>query len=188
MSIEVHVEGLERARRIAQQVINLGHNLEPLMAIGASVLEASTLNRFDTETDVEGVPWPPSKAALGLGRRSSGRISPGRTLFDTGGLEGSIRSEVRPNQFEIGVDARTTSAKFGYVHQFGYSGTQAVSPHRRTINQAFGVPIPPTIVNVRGFDRNMHIPKRSFIGVSAQDREDLEQAWSDHLRGLFGGG
>jgi phage gpG-like protein len=157
------------------------------MAIAGSVLEASTLRRFEEEKDVEGVPWPPSKAALGLAPRASGRIAPGRTLFDTGGLEGSIRHEVRRNEVEVGVDARTESARWAHVHQFGYSGRQSVGPYRRRINQAFGVPIPPREVEVRGFSRDMRIPKRSFIGVSAEDREDLEGAWSDHLEGLFHG-
>jgi phage gpG-like protein len=184
---DVEVKGLENAKRLARKVREVGGDLRPLMQIGASILEAGTLRRFDTETDVEGVPWRPSKAALGLARRASGRIAPGRTLFDTGGLEGSVRSEARATEFEVGVDARTESAKFGYVHQFGYAGVQTVGPHRRTINQAFGVPLPPTVVNVRGHDRRMVIPRRSFIGVSVQDREDLEDAWRDHLRGLFRG-
>lgn len=188
MTIEVEAQGIERFRRIAGEIIAQGRDLEPILAITGSVLEASTLRRFDEERDVEGVPWPPSKAALGLARRASGRIAPGRTLFDTGGLEGSIRNEVRPTEVEVGVDARTESAKWGYVHQFGYSGTQSVGPHRRTINQAFGVPIPPTVVEVSAHDRQMQIPRRSFIGVSVEDRDDLEEAWNDYLRGRFDNG
>lgn len=187
IGIEVEVQGLERAQAVARQLIALGGDPRPLLEIAGSILEASTLSRFDQQHDVEGVPWPPSKAALGLARRASGTISPGRTLFDTGGLEGSIRHEVRQKEVEVGVDARTTSAKFGYVHQFGYRGAQNVGPHRRVINQAFGVPIPPTVVNVREHSRDMVIPKRSFIGVSAQDRDDLEAAWHDHLKEVFHG-
>ena len=183
----VEVIGLERAQQVARQVVALGHDLTPLMSIAGSILEASTLRRFEEEVDVDGVPWPPSKAALGLAPRASGRIAPGRTLFDTGGLEGSIRHEVRPNEVEVGVDARTESAKWAHVHQFGFSGRETVSPHRRTINQAFGVPIAPREVEVRGHSRDMRIPKRSFIGVSEEDRIDLERAWHDHLEGLFHG-
>lgn len=186
--IEVGLEGLGRGHEIARKLIEAGHDLTPLLAITGSILEASTLRRFDEERDVEGIPWPKSKAALGLARRASGRISPGRTLFDTGGLEGSIRHEVRPNEVEVGVDARTESARHGYVHQFGFRGVQSVGPHRRTINQAFGVPLPPRVVNVRGFSRNMSIPKRSFIGVSAEDRDDVDKAFRDHFSGLFGHG
>lgn len=182
---DVEVSGLDRARRMARLVAKLGGDLRPLLSIAGSILEASTLRRFDEERDVQGVPWPPSKAALGLARRASGKIAPGRTLFDTGGLQGSVRHEVRPNEVEVGVDARTESARHAHVHQFGYRGTQNVGPSRRVINQAFGVPIPPRAVDVRGFSRHMNIPRRSFIGVTAEDREDLEEAWFDHLRGLF---
>lgn len=186
MIIEVEVQGLEKALRAARLISNLGEDLTPLLSITGSILEASTLRRFEEEVDVDGIPWPPSKAALGLARRASGQIAPGRTLFDTGGLEGSVRHEVRPTEVEVGVDARTESAKWAYVHQFGYSGVQHVGPSRRTINQAFGVPIPPRVVNVREHSRTMRIPKRSFIGVSEQDRDDLQEAYHDHLRSLFG--
>lgn len=187
IQIEVSIAGIESGQVLARKLRETGQDLRPLLEITGSVLEASTLRRFDDEVDPEGVPWPKSKAALGLARRASGRIAPGRTLFDTGGLEGSIRYEVRPQEVEVGVDARTRSAKFGYVHQFGYSGTQNVGPHRRTINEAFGVPIPPTVVNVREHSRRMVIPKRAFLGVNGQDRDDLDEAFSDHLRSVFGG-
>lgn len=187
VKLTVEVQGLEAARAVARQVAELGHDLTPLMAIAGSILEASTLRRFDEQHDPAGVPWPPSKAALGLARRASGSISPGRTLFDTGGLEGSIRHEVRPNEVEVGVDARTESAKWGYVHQFGFSGRVSVGPHTRRINQAFGVPIAAREVAVRGHQRDMRIPRRAFLGVSAEDREDLKDAWTDHLQGLFHG-
>jgi phage gpG-like protein len=183
--LEAEIRGLPGALAMARKLRKVGEDLEPILAITGSILEASTLRRFDEERDVEGVPWPPSKAALGLARRASGKISPGRTLFDTGGLEGSIRHEVRPNEVEVGVDARTESAKWGYVHQFGFTGTVGVGPYRRVINEAFGVPIPQTVVDVRGHSRAMHIPKRSFIGVSAEDEEDLDRAYKDHLTELF---
>jgi phage gpG-like protein len=187
IQIEATIEGIEGARLLARKLTEVGQDLTPLLNITGSVLEASTLRRFDEEVDPEGVPWPPSKAALGLVKRASGRIAPGRTLFDTGGTEGSIRYEVRPNEVEVGVDARTESARHAYVHQFGYSGTQEVGPSRRTINEAFGIPIPPTVVEVAAHSRHMVIPKRSFLGVNDEDRDDLNEAYLDHLRDVFGG-
>jgi phage gpG-like protein len=186
--IEIEVTGLARAQAMLGKMAKAGQDLTPVLEIAGSILEASTLRRFEEEVDPGGIPWPPSKAALGLVKRASGKISPGRTLFDTGGLQGSIRHETRPTEVEVGVDARTRSAKFGYVHQFGYSGVQNVGPTRRTINQAFGIPIPPKEVEVRAHSRHITIPKRSFLGVNEQDREDLEVAWRDHFEGLFGNG
>lgn len=183
--VEVEVHGLERARRIAQQVKNLGEDQQPLLAIAGSILEASTLNRFQTESGPGGVPWPKSQAALGKVPRASGKISPGRTLFDLGGLEGSIRHEVRPGEVEVGVDARTESATHAAAHQFGSHVQSVVVGHTRTINQAFGVPIPTRTINVRPHGRVTNLPARPFVGVDEQDRLDLTDAWHDHLRSLF---
>lgn len=182
---EVEVVGLERARRIARQVRNLGEDVRPLMAIAGGILEASTLRRFDTGKGPGGVPWPPSKAALGLVPRASGKISPGKTLVDLGGLEGSVRHEVRSNEVEVGVDALTESARHAAVHQFGSHRQTVVVGHSRTINQAFGVPIPPRTIEVRPHGRVTNIPARPFLGVDSEDRRDLEDAWRDHLKGLF---
>lgn len=182
---EVEVRGLADARLIARQVRNLGENTQPLLAIAGSILEASTLERFQSESGPGGVPWPKSKAALGLARRASGKISPGRTLFDTGGLEGSIRHEVRPDEVEVGVDARTESANNAAAHQFGSNRQTVVVHHTRTITQAFGVPIPARVVEVRAHGRVTNLPARPFIGIDEQDRADLVDAWRDHLRSLF---
>ncbi len=183
--VEVRVAGLERARRIARQVKNLGEDQQPLLAIAGSILEASTLNRFQTESGPGGVPWPKSKAALGLVPRASGKISPGRTLFDLGGLEGSVRHEVRPGEVEVGVDARTESARHAAAHQLGSHRQTVVVAHSRTINEAFGVPIAPRSINVRPHGRVTNLPARPFVGVDQQDRDDLTEAWHDHLRSLF---
>lgn len=185
--VQVQVTGLERARLIARQVQNLGEDLKPLLEIAGGVLEASTLNRFDTERGPGGVPWPKSQAALGKVKRASGKISPGRTLFDLGGLEGSVRHEVRPTEVEVGVDARTESARWAAVHQFGSGRQTVVVGHSRTINSAFGVPLSggPREVKVRPHGRITNIPARPFLGVDQQDRDDLEDAWRDHLKGLF---
>lgn len=184
---DVEVTGLSRAYAILRQVRNLGEDLRPLMAIAGGVLEASTLRRFDTGTGPGGVPWPPSKAALGLVPRASGKISPGKTLVDTGGLEGSVRHEVRPAEVEVGVDALTESARWAAAHQFGSKRQTVVVAHKRTINEAFGVPIPPRVVEVRPHGRVTNLPARPFLGVDAEDRTDLEDAWRDHLKGLFNG-
>jgi phage gpG-like protein len=183
--VEVEVHGLEAAQRIAQRVQTLGGDQQPLLAIAGSILEASTLRRFESESGPGGVPWPKSKAALGLVPRASGRISPGRTLFDTGGLEGSVRHEVRAGEVEVGVDARTESATHAAAHQFGSHRQTVVVGHTRLITQAFGVPIAAREVQVRPHGRVTNLPARPFIGVDNQDREDLTDAWLDYLRSQF---
>jgi phage gpG-like protein len=181
----VAVTGLDNARRTARQVRNLGEDTAPLLNIAGSILEASVLRRFDTGTGPRGVPWPPSKAAQGLAPRASGRVSAGKTLVDTGGLEGSVRYEVRPGEVEIGVDARTESARHAAAHQFGSSRQAVVVGHTRTVTKIFGRTVPPTVQQVRPHGRIMNLPARPFIGVDDDDRRDVEDAWLDHLRGLL---
>jgi len=176
-SIRVEVTGLDEARRIAKQVENLGEETEPLLRIAGSVLEASVLSRFDTGRGPGGVPWPPSKRVLKAG---------GKTLVDKANLEGSIRHVVRPGEVEIGVDARSESAKWGFVHQFGSNRQTVVVGHTRVVNQAFGVPLPsPVTATVRPHGRITNIPARPFLGIDDDDRRELTERWHDHLKGLF---
>lgn len=177
--VSVEVTGLEAARRVAARVRNLGEDQQPLLEIAGSVLEASTLARFDSGRGVGGVPWPESQRVKKFG---------GKTLVDKGGLEGSIRYELRPGEVEVGVDALTESAKNAAALQFGSNRQTVVLGHERVIDQAFGVPIPVTVVNVRPHGRITNLPPRPFIGVDDEDRRDLGEAWLDHLKGLFSNG
>lgn len=181
----VEVRGLEDALRAARYVRNLGENPRPLLEIAGSILEASTLRRFDEGAGPGGIPWPPSRRALGQVVGKHGPNRPGKTLVDTGGLEGSVTHEVRSNEVEIGVDARTESARHAAAHQFGSHVQTVVLGHDRTINQAFGLPIAPRTVHVRPHGRVTNLPARPFIGVDDDDRRDLGEAWFEYLRSLF---
>jgi phage gpG-like protein len=177
--VHIQIKGLEGARRLFAKVRELGEDPQELLHIAGAVLEASVRARFDNGRGPFGVPWPVSRRAARDG---------GKTLVDTGGLEGSIRHEVRPGVLEIGVDALTESAKHAKSHQFGVNETVTVSAHSRTINEAFGVPLPgPLTINVRNHSRAMQIPARPFLGVDDDDRRDVKEAWRDHLRTLFNG-
>lgn len=184
-SVQIEVVGLEKAHKVARALIALGEDTAPLLSIAGSILEGSTRARFASESGPGGIPWPKSKAALGLAPRASGKIQPGLTLQDTGRLLGSIRHEVRPGEVEVGSDKRAGSASFAAAHQFGSHRQTVVMAHRRTINEAFGVPIPAKVVEVRAHGRVTNLPARPFIGVDDGDRTDLAEAWHDHLQGLF---
>ena len=166
---------------MASQIRNLGENTTPLMNIAGSILEASTIRRFDQESGPGGIPWPKSKRALGLVKGKPA----GKTLTDTADMRDSVTHVVRPGQVEVGVDGLKNPIK-APANQFGVSSNGVVIRHTRTINSAFGVPLPaPKTVTVRGHARRMVIPPRPFIGLDDDDRRDLEEAWRDHLIGLF---
>lgn len=181
MRVAVEIQGLERARRIVRQVRNLGADPQPLLHIAGSLLEASTVRRFDEEKGPGGIPWPKSRRAAGLVKGKP----PGKTLTDTGDLRDSIRHEVRPGEVEVGADGLKNAVK-APANQFGVHSSGVVVRHSRTINEAFGVPLPAArTYTVRGHARTMNIPARPFVGVDDEDRIDLEDAWRDHLIGLF---
>jgi phage gpG-like protein len=176
-SARVDVTGLENAQRIAQRVRNLGADTAPLLQIAGSILEASTVRRFSTESGPGGIPWPKSKRAKRDG---------GKTLTDTADLRDSIRYELRPGEVTIGSDGLKNPVK-ALANQFGSRRQTVVLAHMRTVNSAFGVPLPggPRSVNVRAHGRITNLPARPFVGVDAQDRDDLSDAWLDYLRSLF---
>ncbi len=184
-AIRFDVEGLENAERILKRVENLGEDPRPLLLNFAAVLESSTLRRFDEEKGPGGIPWPKSKPALGLAPRASGKKTPGKTLTDTGDLRDSIRTEVRPNEVEIGSDGLKNPVK-AIANQEGSHRQTVVLAHTRVIDSAFGVPLPEAAVqNVRAHGRVTNLPARAFVGIDADDISDMEEVGLDYLQGLF---
>lgn len=176
-SVSIEVDGIEDARRIARRVANLGENPQPLLEIAGSVLEASTIRRFEEQHGPGGVPWPPSKRAEREG---------GKTLFDRGDLFDSIRYEVRAAEVEIGFDDLNKPPGVVAALHFGSHRQTVVVGHTRTVNEAFGVPLPkPVETFVRPHGRMTNLPARPMIGVDEDDRRDLTEAWLLHLRSLL---
>lgn len=176
--VQIQVAGLDAARAFYKRVGQIaGADPDELLHVAGGILEASTLRHFDEGRGPGDIPWPRSKRAI----RDNGK-----TLVDKGGLEGSIRYVVTPGRLEVGVDARTVSATFGYVHQFGFLGRVTVPAHIRIVNQAFGVPLSgPTEQHVRAHQRVMNIPRREFLGVDDVDRRDIKVEWVAMLRRLL---
>lgn len=52
---------------------------------------------------------------------------------------------------------------YGRAHEYGFQGVVSVRAHVRTIREAFGRPIPPTVVAVGAHARTMHLPVRSWL-------------------------
>lgn len=175
-SFQVEVQGLDRAREIARRVRNLGEDTRPLLEIAGSVGEAAVLRRFDEERDPNGVPWPKSRRAARQG---------GKTLQDKGDLISSVRHVVRPGEVEVGVDNANKAPGVVIALHEGSHRQTVVLAHSRTINSAFGVPIPPTTVNVRAHGRITNLPPRRFVGFNDEDKADVVELWGEHLRSLF---
>lgn len=179
------IRGIDSARLTLRRIANLGEDPAPLMQIAASIFEASVIRRFDEEKGPGGIPWPKSRRALGEAVGPRGPRRAGKTLTNTGDLRDSIRTAIRPNEVEIGSDGLKNPVK-AIANQMGSHRQTVVVRHTRTVNSAFGIPLPsPVTSTVRGHGRMTNLPARPFIGFDEDDKRDLGEAWLDHLKGLF---
>lgn len=159
---------LPRAQKVFRAIEKLGADPQDLLYAWGGVLEASIRRRFDTGIGPGGVPWPKSYRAWQEG---------GKTLVDSGNLENSVRFEVRPREFEVGIDGVGESAKFAYVHQFG-----ATIVPRTAGALVFPVPGGGFMTASR-----VTIPRRPMIGVDEQDKVDMREVAIDILRSIASG-
>ena len=178
-SFTVRTIGNEQADREIAALIAAGEDLTEFNQAFGLILESNTIDRFDRETDPDGAKWAPSARAIAEG---------GKTLTDTARLKGSITHDATASEIQVG-----TNTKYGGVHQFGFSGTQKVGPHKRRISQAFGRRLQsPVEVAIPGFSRKMDMPVRAYLGLGAEDRSDGAELFTDFFAGkapgLFDGG
>jgi len=134
--------------------------------IGAR-LEASTQNRFETETAPSGEPWKPSRASYDRGPApgGQGKSAPhgdrGQTLTETGRLRASIARHVAGDAVEVG-----TNVVYAGIHQFGgKTPPRTIRPKRKKALYWPGAKHPVAAVRHPGST----IPARPFLGVSQGD-------------------
>ncbi len=86
----------------------------------------------------------------------------------TGTLRRSIDYAVAETPTAI-VGKVSTNVRYGRRHEYGFSGTETVRAHLRSIKQAFGRSINPKTVQVASFTRSVNLPERSFLRSALQD-------------------
>lgn len=124
------------------------------------LLTVSTQHRFETEKDVDGTPWPKSIRVLTEG---------GKTMTDTSALAGSITWEASDTGVAVG-----TNVIYAAIHQLG--GTiEAKTPGglRFAVGGGFAVV------------QSVTMPKRSFLGLDADDEAEIEAAAQDYILAPF---
>lgn len=153
------------AKGILDRYIAVFDNPRPLMETAGGILENSVRDRFRVGAGPGGVPWRPSRRVLHGG---------GLTLVDTSGLLNSVTHVADDRRVEVGVIAKTESAKHAATHQFG----------------AVIRPVKARMLAFRGPDghlvmaHSVTIPARPFIGIDDDDRADLLAAWVAQLEAL----
>ncbi|QFR32385.1 phage virion morphogenesis protein [Ancylobacter sp. TS-1] len=158
----IDVQGVLPGEVLAKLAGGLDDTLELMTHIGG-VLENGMLERLQTtKTAPDGTPWAPNRAGTPI-------------LVDSGWLLGSVGFIASPNEVQAGA-----SAHYAHVHQDG-----AVIKPKSAARLHF------MVGNRHVFARQVTIPARPFVGVSAEDEREIERVtldWlSDFISGLPGG-
>lgn len=150
----------EQALRAFQRAAAAGRDLSPLMRDIAGVIEDAIERAFQTQSDPEtGEPWAPLAESTKKKRSGS---APFAILQDSSSLVQSIGSESSATEAAAGV-----AEIYGVTHQFGAEKGEFGATRR-------GQPIP--------FG---DIPARPFLGLSAEDENEILDLVSTYLSDNF---
>lgn len=153
----IRLEGdIRRLRKRLNQLENV--DLKGVSLALAESLRTSTKERFKTEKDPEGKPWPKSIRASQTG---------GQTLTDSARLKNSIKSEANASGFAIG-----TNLVYARTHQFGEKGRLVTIRARTPKGLVFKIGdrwIRKKMVRV-----NIKIPARPYLGISEEDMLEIK--------------
>jgi len=86
---------------------------------------------------------------------------------DTSNLQSSITVETDGLEGEV-----FTTLEYARYQEFGFSDTQDVKAHTRTITQAFGEPITPKSVDVKAHKRTVDYEGHHYMQKGADENKD----------------
>ena len=149
-----------RVRSALMGLISLGQNPAPVMRDLAAYGEASTRERFHTETGPDGQPWKKSLRA---------QISGGKTLTMSGHLGDSITSDAGRDWAAWG-----TNMLYARIHQLGGVIKPKVPGGKLRFRLAGG-----------GFRSvsQVTMPARPYLGVNQADEAEMLSLIHNRLRG-----
>ena len=133
-------------------------------AVGQALVD-STQNRFETETDPEGNPWPDSLRKL---------VEGGRTLTDTARMVSSLTHE--PSDAGVAVGTNAIQAA---IHQMGGTIRAKTSKGLRFRAPGKGGWMTKSKVTM---------PRRAFLGLDDEDEAEITAIAGDWLMLPLGGG
>lgn len=151
----------ERVRAAFGAFLRLSEDASPVMADIATIGENSTRERFATETAPDGTQWRKSLRA---------RIAGGKTLTKDGHLGDSTSSRSDRSTAEWGVNRI-----YAAIHQFG-GVIKAKSAKGLRFKLANGEDV---VV------RQVTMPARPYLGISAGDEADILAAIERRLGGAL---
>lgn len=163
--ITLDEESLARADAVLAEVVSRAENVDgALRSIGEALLE-TTDERFDSESDPDGVAWQPL-SALTLRQRAELGHAPGPILTRSRRLRRSVSYQVSGGVLRLGPNTLDAA-----VHQFGAT----ITPKSAS---ALRIPLGP---QGAVFARRATIPARPYIGFGPRDQEAATDALEDWL-------
>lgn len=176
------LDALGRLERAATNPVGAYH------ALGAHFV-FSTQRNIELERSPDGAPWPPLSPRTAEKRVGRGRRGHGHMLRVTARLYKSVSYSVLADGVEWG-----TNLADGRIHQLGgvidmparqgsitlknirSRGNRFVRPGTKKADSR--------VVSIRA--HQVRIPARPYLGISAQDREDVPEIVADFLRSEAG--
>ena len=150
VAVEAHIKGLAALGAGLERMAALGQQPRPIWEAIGQYGESSTRLRFKKQTDPEGARWKPSiRAQQG-----------GGTTLQLKGAYGGLLGSITHNSSNGGT-AWGTNKKYAGIHQFGGTIKAKGKNLRFKIGGRF--------VSVK----KVTIPKRSFVGVNADDGREI---------------
>jgi phage virion morphogenesis protein len=147
VAVEAHIQGLSQLGAGLARMVALGERPRPIWDAIGQYGESSTRLRFKKQVDPDGVRWKPSIRAQQGG---------GQTLVMKARLLRSITHNADNNGTAWG-----TNVKYAAIHQFGGTIKAKGKNLRFQIGGRF--------VSVKA----VTMPKRSFVGVNADDAREM---------------
>jgi phage virion morphogenesis protein len=160
MSVSIRIDSnLPLVQRLFKALQQMGADPQPLLQDIAFLGENSTRERFRSQTGPDGQRWKPSLRAQLFG---------GKTLTKDGHLGDSITSTADRTSAAWG-----TNRIYAAIHQFGGEiKAKGAGGLRFKIGERWSN------------KRQVTIPARPFLGVSADDEQDILALVSDHISNL----
>lgn len=158
MKTKAFIDNKRALARIARLLKNVDDKRPAFRSIARSLLTRIRFC-FRTSTSPYGERWPAV-------------ARDGQPLRDSGRLQRSITQFFNNELVEVG-----TNTSYAKVHNFGFDGPVNVRAHMRTIQQAFGRPIPARQVAVRTHTRLMKVQQRRFMPIRDDGRVELPRNW-----------
>ncbi|MQX36821.1 phage virion morphogenesis protein [Roseospira navarrensis] len=158
IAIRIDDADLRRAGHALDALVRDADRAHDLMDEIGAALVTSVQQRFQAGRSPDGDRWTPSRRAARTG---------GQTLVDRGHLRDSITHAADSRSARVG-----TNLIYARIHQLG-------GQIRARAGGALAIPLPDGGVALR---KSVTLPARPYLGISADDREEIGDIIRERLR------